>query len=114
MSKYLISFDEGTMVIPEGEFQAVSDATHEVVRAARRAGVWVFGSGVTDEPVSVVDVDADGTVSVGTRPADMARVGGFSIIDVPTRDEALDWAARLAVACRCPQDVRGLGDDPES
>ena len=114
MTKFLVSFDEGTMVIPEGEFQAVSDDSHEVVRAAKRAGVWVFGSGVTEDPVAVVDVDASGAMTVGAKPDGTARVGGFSIIDVPSRDEALEWAAKIAVACRCPQDVRQLGDDPES
>lgn len=114
MGKYLISFDEGTMIIPEGEFQAVSDATHELVRAAKQAGVWVFGAGLTDDPVAVVDVDAAGATTVGARPAHLAQVGGFSIIDVATRNDAIEWAARLAVACRCPQDVRRLGDDPES
>jgi hypothetical protein len=25
---------------------------------------------------------------------------------VPSRQEALEWAAKIAVACRCPQEVR--------
>ncbi|WNM23986.1 hypothetical protein [Demequina capsici] len=40
--------------------------------------------------------------------------GGYCILDVTTRDEALSWAARLAAACRCAQEVRAFGDDPES
>ena len=38
-------------------------------------------------------VGTDGTVTDGSYPE---AVGGFSIIEVPTRDEALRWAAKLA------------------
>jgi hypothetical protein len=32
---------------------------------------------------------------------------------VPSREEALHWAAKIAVACRCAQEVREIGADPE-
>lgn len=47
-------------------------------------------------------------------PETKAVVGGFSIIDVPSREEALLWAARIAKACRCAQEVREIMFDPES
>ena len=40
-------------------------------------------------------------------------IGGVTVIEVPSRDEALKWAAKIAVACRCPQEVREFGSDPE-
>jgi hypothetical protein len=40
-------------------------------------------------------------------------IGGFSLVDVPSREEALAWAAKIAVACRCAQEVRELMPDPE-
>ena len=43
-----------------------------------------------------------------------AVIGGFSIIDVPSREAALEWAAKIAVACRCAQEVREIMFDPES
>ena len=30
-------------------------------------------------------------------------LGGLSVIDVPSREVALEWAGKIAVACRCPQ-----------
>jgi hypothetical protein len=33
---------------------------------------------------------------------------------VPSRDEAIVWAARIAKACRCDQELREFGFDPES
>jgi len=32
---------------------------------------------------------------------------------VPSREEALQWAAKIAIACRCAQEVREIGADPE-
>jgi hypothetical protein len=40
-------------------------------------------------------------------------IGGFTLINVPSREEALQWAARIAIACRCAQEVRAIGADPE-
>ena len=111
MARYLISFDDGAMTFPEEDLPDVADAAYAVVQEARDAGVWVFGAGVTSkEEVSVVATD--GTVTDG--PESKAYVGGFSILDVPSRDEALQWAAKLAAACRCGQEVRELLHDPRA
>jgi hypothetical protein len=59
-------------------------------------------------------VATDGTVADGPFPETKAVVGGFSIIEVPSRDDALKWAAKIAEACRCAQEVREIGYDPES
>ena len=40
-------------------------------------------------------------------------IGGFTLIEVPSRQEALQWAARVAAACRCAQEVWEFGADPE-
>ena len=45
-------------------------------------------------------------------PESKAYIGGVTIIDVASREEALKWAAKIAVACRCPQDVREFMPDP--
>ncbi|MCO5221391.1 MAG: YciI family protein [Thermomicrobiales bacterium] len=110
--RFLISFDDGTMIIPEEDLPAVSEASHKVVREAKDAGVWIFGAGLYTQQASIVATD--GTVTDGPYPETKAVLGGFSIIEVPTREEALDWAAKLAAACRCAQEVRELFYDPES
>ena len=44
----------------------------------------------------------------GERPCDVA------VPDlIPSRQEALKWAAKVAGACRCTQEVREIGFDPE-
>ncbi len=110
MTRYLISFDDGAMIFPEEELPAVAEASHAVVRAAQDAGVWIFGGGVERQRATIVATD--GTVSDGPFPETKAVIGGFSIIDVPSREEALEWAARFTDACRCAQEVREIMPDP--
>ena len=107
MTRYLISFNEHAMDhIPEEEITAVGEAAHAVVKEAQDAGVWVFAGGL-DEDVEPVIVAGDGTVTAGTYP-----LGGMTIIDVPSREAALEWAAKIAIACRCAQEVSAFGRDP--
>ena len=113
MPRYLISFDDGSMDhIPEQDWPQVGEAAHAVVRDAKAAGVWIFGGGIQRQRSSIVAVD--GTTTDGPLPETKAVPGGFSIIEVSSREEALEWAARIARACRCAQEVREIMFDPES
>ena len=40
--------------------------------------------------------------------------GGFTVLELPSRDEAVAWAARMANACRCDQELRVFGVAPAS
>jgi hypothetical protein len=110
MTRYLISFDDGWMTFPEEETPDVAAAARKVVEEAQNAGVWVFGGGVVSQSASVVATD--GTVTDGPYPETKEVIGGFSIVDVPSHEDALEWAAKLAVACQCAQEVRELMHDP--
>ena len=110
MTQYLISFDDGAMTFPEEDLPDVAKASQAVVMEARDAGVWVFGAGVASQRATIVATD--GTVTDGPYPETKAVVGGFSVLDVSSREEALEWAAKIAVACRCAQEVRELLPDP--
>jgi hypothetical protein len=70
--------------------------------------VYFLAGGVEDQPASIVA--SDGTVTDGTYPD---AIGGITIVDVPSRQEALKWATKFAAACRCSQEVREIGLDPE-
>jgi hypothetical protein len=55
MPRYLISFDDGSMDhIAESDWAAVGDASHQVVRDAKAAGVWIFGGGVQRQQSTIV------------------------------------------------------------
>jgi hypothetical protein len=113
VTRYLISFDDGAMAhIPHEEWPAVGEASHAVVREAKDAGVWIHGGGIKPQRASIVGTD--GVVADGPSPETKAVIGGFSVIQVPARADALKWAAKIARACRCAQEVRELMDDPEA
>ena len=113
MTKYLISFPSGAMEVAAEDMQAVSDDSRAVVQQARDAGVWVFGGGI-DGSVPPVRVAGDGSVTTGTYPQTAQLEGGYAVLELPTREDAVQWAARLAVACRCAQELREFGYDPDS
>jgi hypothetical protein len=113
MSKYLISFPSKAMVVPDGEWEAVVRDSHAVIEEAKATGVYVFGGGI-DESVPPVLVAADGTVAAGGYPWAPTLDGGFTVLELPTREDAIAWAARIARACRCAQELRVFGFDPAS
>jgi len=69
-------------------------------------------SGGLDEVVPPVLVAGDGTVTSGTYPETKTLSGGFTVIDVPSRESVLEWAAKIATACGCAQEVREFQFDP--
>ena len=107
MPHYLISFEKGSMDhFAEEDWPVVGKAAHAVVQEAEAAGVWVFSAGLESQRASIVATD--GTVTDGPYPETKEVLGGFAVVEVPSREEALAWAAKIAVACRCAQEVREL------
>ncbi len=112
MARYLISFPDGAMAhIPDDDMAAVGEAAHAVLFEAKAAGVWIHGGGILHD-VETTLVAPDGSMIDGAD--DGPPVGGFSIVDVPSREDALFWAAKTAAACRCTQEVRELLPDPDA
>ncbi len=112
MTKYLISFPSEALVVTDEEFPTVVAESHAVIEQAKAAGVYVFGGGIA-ETVAPVLVSADGTVSTRIHPG-TKLTGGFTVLELPTRDDAVEWARRIAAACRCPQELREFAYDPAS
>ncbi len=113
MTKYLISFPGRAMEVPAEDFAAVGEAAHEVMREAKAAGVYVFGGGI-NEDIAPLMVASDGTVTNETYPQTKEFDGGFCVLQLPSREAAILWAAKIAKACRCSQELREFGYDPES
>jgi hypothetical protein len=98
MTQYLISFGAHAMDhIPDEDAPAVARAAHAAVQEAINAGVYVSAGGLENQSASIVAID--GAVTDGPYPEAI--------------EEALQWAAKIAVACRCAQEVWEIGADPE-
>ena len=113
MAKYLISFPSAAMIVPHDELEAVGHDAQFAIEEAKRAGVYVFAGGI-DENIPPVLVSANGTIAEGGYPWAPPLNGGFTVLELPSRDEAVAWAARIAKACRCDQELRVFGFDPQS
>lgn len=113
MAKYLISFPSAAMIVPDGELEAVGRDARAVIEDAKAAGVYVFAGGI-DEAVPPLLVCADGSFAEGGYPWAPSLDGGFTVLELPSREDAIAWAARIAKACRCQQELRVFGFDPQS
>lgn len=112
MTKYLISFPSEAMQVSPQELPAVGDAARAVILEAKAAGVYVFGGGI-NEGVEPVLVSGDGSVSTEIYPGSYLK-GGYTVLELPTREDAVEWARKIAVACRCAQELREFMYDPIS
>ena len=108
MTRYLISFGAHAMDhIPDEDMPAVAKAAHAAVQEAVNAGVFVCCGGLEHQRASIVATD--GTVTDGPYPE---VISGLTVVEVPSREEALKWAAKIAASCRCAQEVREIMFDP--
>jgi hypothetical protein len=113
MTKFLISFPASAMNVPNEELAAVGEDARSVIREAKQAGVYVFGGGI-DSSVAPVIVRPDGVTSNQTYPQTKHFDGGFCVLELPSREDAIRWAAKIAKACRCSQELREFGYAAES
>lgn len=113
MTKFLISFPGSAMQLSPEEFEAAGRESRAVLLEMRAAAVYVFGGGINEDIPSTM-VSANGHTSNETYPQTREFNGGFTVIECETRAEAVHWAAKVAAACRCPQELREFMYDPAS
>ena len=115
MPEYLVYFNQ----------QWVGDHTEEwfvsrvapsmaVVEEMKEAGVYVFAGGLEEEG-QVYAADPAGNdvlVTDGPYVETKEHLGGFAVISVPDDEAAKHWAAKVAVGCGWPQEVRRFGHPP--
>jgi len=109
MTQYLLSVIEPDGPIPEPDVMARIDRDVTAVDTdMRTSGVWVFSNGLLPPESATVLRPADGDVLVTDGPFAEGKehLGGFSIVDVPDLDAALEWGRRLALATTLPIEVR--------
>jgi hypothetical protein len=110
VQQYLISMyqpDGDQMPAPE-VLGPIMDKISEIRSELQAAGAWVFAGGL--HPVSTATVvrvrDGDVLITDGPYAEGKEHIGGFTIIQVPDLDAALEWANRYARATSLPIEVR--------
>lgn len=76
------------MNISNENMAAVSEESHVVIGEAKDAGVYVFGGGI-NASVAPLMVAADGTFTNETYPQTKDFDGGFCVLELPSRDAAV-------------------------
>jgi hypothetical protein len=104
VTTYLITFPGEAMNLSEAELIEAGRDANAVIEEAKATGVYVFAGGIL-EGVDPVLVAADGTVSSEIYPGSNLT-GGFTVLDLPDRAAAEEWSRKIAVACRCAQELR--------
>ena len=110
MTKYAIYFmQQWVGDHPEEWYGTRVEPSTAVVREMEGKGVLVFAGGLVEDMEQAFS--ADGTsgemlVTDGPYTEVTEYLGGITIIEVETIEEARMWAARVAEGCGWPQEVR--------
>jgi hypothetical protein len=108
--QYLISMyqPDGAGVPPPEVLGPIMQKIAEIRAELQTAGAWVFAGGL--HPVSTATVvrmkDGDLLTTDGPYAEGKEHIGGFTIIQVPDLDAALEWAGRYARVTNLPVEVR--------
>lgn len=106
MAQYIIYFNQQWVGDhPEEWYLARGPLARAVVEEMRAAKVLVFAGGLVEEIEMAVGVDENGQLG-GSITTNGEYIGGLTIVDVDSDDEANKWGAKIAQACGWPQEVR--------
>ncbi len=111
MPEYLIFFNQQWVpdYSPE-EFIEIAVSSKAVVAELQASGALVFAGGL-EETGALASADytqGESIVTDGPYAETKEWIGGFAIVDVADDDAAREWAAKIAVGCRWPQEVRRI------
>jgi len=118
MTQYLLSVHsvEGESDPSPEEMEHVYKDVDAFNAELRAEGAWVFAGGLhpADTATVVRIKDGEAMTTDGPFAETKEQLGGFWVINAADLDAALAWAAKGAVACRGPVEVRPFQDDPEA
>ena len=102
--------EAGKMVSPE-----VGEAVGKLVDDLSKSGVLLFAEGVHRSSLGARVKVAGGkrTVTDGPFAETKELIGGIIVVEVRDRDEAIEWAARLAEALDAEVEVRRVVEEAD-
>jgi hypothetical protein len=111
MTQYLLSIYQPDGDVPPPEVLDPIMRDVEAVNAElRAAGAWVFAGGLHAPSTATVVRCKDDEVLMTDGPyiEGKEHIGGFTVIEAPDLDAALEWGRKLARAITLPIEVRPL------
>ncbi|MFF3247807.1 YciI family protein [Streptomyces sp. NPDC002870] len=111
MQQYLLSIYQPDGAPPPPEvLEPIMQDLQAVNAEIRAAGAWVFSGGLY--PPSTATVvrlkDSELLTTDGPYIEGKEHIGGFTVIQAPNLDAALEWGGKLARAITLPIEVRPL------
>jgi hypothetical protein len=117
MKQYLISIYQPDGDPPSPEvLQPIMEQLAAMRQEMEATGVWVFGAGLHQPSTATVLRAKDGDVLITDGPFAEGKeyLGGFTIIQAPDLDAAIEWGRRYAMITTLPIEVRPFqGDVPD-
>ncbi len=105
MTRYLLSvyqpYGDGP---PPEDLDEIMREVAALTEEMRAAGAWVFAGGL--HPPQTATVVRDELVTDGPFIEAKEHLGGFTVVDAPDLDAALEWARRLSRVTTLPIEVR--------
>ncbi len=111
MTRYLLSVvtpAEGAQPPTPDELEVIMARVGRLQEDMRAAGAWVFAGGLEAPSTATVLRPGDEEVLLVDGPFAEGKeyLGGFTVLDVPDLDAALDWGRRTVAAIGLPIEVR--------
>ena len=118
MSKYMLIMrgtDESNAAMM-ADIENMITTTREYIEDMAKAGVLLAAEGL-DDPAKGVVVDFSGETPVvtdGPYGETKELFGGFFMVDVASKQEAIEWAKRIPAARGAKVEVRRVPEDDET
>jgi len=111
LPKYIIYFNQQWVGDhPTAWYDSRGPLARKVVKDMKNAGVLVFAGGLVEEIELAMGATETGEI---TGPITNAGefIGGLTIVDVATEEDAKRWGSEIGKACGWPQEIRRFKGD---
>jgi hypothetical protein len=110
MSNYIIYFNQQWVGDHPAEwYESRGPLARAVVEEMKEAEVLVFAGGLEEEIELAFGSDDNGLIG-GPITTNGEFLGGMTIVNVETDEEAKMWGAKVGNACGWPQEIRKFKD----
>jgi hypothetical protein len=111
VTQYLVAIHHPDDFEPFSEPEQTRKDISALNREMQKAGVIVFVGGLDSAKAAVsVRRKSGGELLVTDGPylETKEHIGGFWVLEVESRDDAVEWGRKAAIACRTPVEVRAF------